>query len=55
MMGKKPTKKHKQYIRGRHLNAKNWLVCKDTPDEMLLKYRYADKYRILRKKPEGAS
>ncbi len=71
MMGKKPTKKQKQYIRNRRLNAENWLVCKDTPiwclrhccssriaatrDEMLLKYRYADKYRTLRKKAEGAS
>ena len=36
MMGKKPTKKQKQYIRSRKLNAENWLVCKDTPDEMFL-------------------
>lgn len=55
MMGKKPTKKQKQYIRSKHLNAGNWLVCKDTSDEMLLKYRYADKYRRLRKKTEGTS
>lgn len=56
MMGKKPTKKQKQYIRSKHLNAENWLVCKDMPDEMLLKYKYTDdKYRRLQKKTEGAS
>ena len=55
MMGKKPTKKQKQYIRSRKLNAENWLVCKAMYDEMFLKYRYADKYKTLWKKAEGAS
>lgn len=49
MHGKKPTKKQAMLITKYHLNYKNWLVCKDTPEEMVIKHRLSDKEKTIRK------
>ena len=47
MMGKRPTKKQKILMKSKHLNAENWLVCKDTPQEMLIQHRYSGQLRMI--------
>lgn len=49
MMGKRPTKKQKILMKSKHLNAENWLVCKDTPQEMLIQHRHSGQLRMIRK------
>ena len=49
MMGKRPTKKQKILMKSKHLNAENWLVCKDTPQEMLIRHRHSGQFRVIRK------
>ena len=41
--GKKPTVQQRKMIQSKGLNAENWLVCKDTPEEMVLVHRFSDK------------
>lgn len=49
MKGKNPTRRQAQYIKSKGLNYENWLVCKDTPAEMVIKHKISDKYRTIRK------
>ena len=32
-----------------HLNSDNWLVCKDTPEEMVLEHKFIGNERVIRK------
>lgn len=41
--GKNPTREQKKLIQQWKLNPENWLVVKDTPDQMLLVHRYSEK------------
>ena len=41
--GKKPTVAQRKYITSKGLNAENWLVVKDTPEQMMLVHRHSDK------------
>lgn len=41
--GKKPTREQRKFIQKMGLNAENWLVSKDTPEQMVLVHRYSDK------------
>ena len=34
--GKKPTNSQREFIKSKKLNPENWLVVKDTPEEMVL-------------------
>lgn len=45
--GKNPTVKQKKYIKSFRLNYENWLVCKDTPDEMVLEHRNTGAIRVI--------
>ena len=47
--GKKPTRRQKQDIASARLNPDNWLVCKDTPEELVIEHRISGKVRIIRK------
>lgn len=49
MRGTKPTKRQKIFLKERRLNSDNWLICKDTPTEMVIKHRMSEKERILKK------
>ena len=49
MMGKRPTKKQAMFTKEHRLNYDNWLVCKDTPNEMVIQHKYSGKERVLRK------
>ena len=40
---KKPTREQRKLIERWGLDARDWMVCKDTPDEMLIIHRYSDK------------
>lgn len=42
MQGKKPTRAQKAFIGAHNLSPENWLVCKDTPQFMLLKSKYQE-------------
>jgi len=41
--GKKPSVRQKKLMQAWSLNPADWLVVKDTQEEMLLKHRYSDK------------
>lgn len=41
--GKKPTVAQRKFIQNKGLIAENWLVVKDTPEQMELVHRYSDK------------
>lgn len=48
--GKRPTRLQKQFIKSKGLIAENWLVVKDTPNEMHLVHKHSDKTtRIIHK------
>ena len=40
--GKKPTVRQRKFIQSKGLNAENWLVVKDTSEEMTIVNRYSD-------------
>lgn len=39
--GRKPTIKQKKLMQYYNLNSADWLVVKDTPDEMVIVHRYS--------------
>ena len=41
--GKKPTREQRKLIERSKLNATDWLVVKDTPEELVLVHRFSDK------------
>ena len=47
--GKNPTRAQRLIIKSRGLIPKNWLVCKDTPNEMVIEHRTSGKTRVIRK------
>lgn len=47
--GKNPTRRQKEYIASLRLNPDNWLVCKDTPDELILEHKYSGHIKVIRK------
>ena len=48
--GKRPSVQQRKMIQSKGLNWENWLVCKDTPEEMVLVHRFSDKTtRIIHK------
>ena len=49
MQGKRLTKKQRIFLKSKNLNDENWLVCKDTLQEMVIKHRLSDKCRTIRK------
>lgn len=50
--GKNPTVAQRKLIKSWHLNPGNWLVCKDTPVEMVIQHRISDKIRKISKGKE---
>ena len=49
MRGTKPTKRQMIFLKDHRLNGDIWVICKDTPVEMLIKHRTSGKERILKK------
>ncbi len=47
--GKNPTRRQREYIASLWLNPDNWLVCKDTPDELILEHKYSGNNKMIRK------
>lgn len=47
--GKNPTRRQKKYIASLRLNPDNWLVCKDTLDELVLEHKYSGNIKVIRK------
>lgn len=47
--GKNLTRRQKEYIASLRLNPDNWLVCKDTPDELVLEHKISGKTKVIRK------
>lgn len=47
--GKNPTRRQKEYIASLRLNPDNWLVCKDTTDELVLEHKYSGNIKVIRK------
>lgn len=52
--GKNPTKAQKQFLREHRFNPDNWLIVKNTPEEMLLVHRYTSSTRRINKRKEYA-
>ena len=46
--GKKPTKAQKIILKEHRLNPDNWLIVKNTPEEMLVVHRYTVTARSIR-------
>ncbi len=47
--GKNPTLKQKKLMKAARLNCENWLVVKDTANEMVVQNRQTDKIRTIKK------
>ena len=47
--GKKPTRAQAVFIKQNGLNYQNWLVVKDTPEELVIVHRHSDKQRTIPK------
>ncbi len=47
--GKKPTLRQKKLMQAARLNYENWLVVKDTTEEMIIQNRSTDRVRMIRK------
>ncbi len=47
--GKNPTRRQREYIASLWLNPDNWLVCKDTPNELVLEHKYSGNIKVIRK------
>ncbi len=47
--GKNPTVRQKKLLKAARLNCENWLVIKDTAEEMLVQNRQTGKIRAIRK------
>lgn len=48
--GKNPTRRQREYIASLlWLNPDNWLVCKDTPDELVLEHKYSGHIKVIKK------
>lgn len=43
--GKKPTVKQSEFLRGKRLNPSDWLIVKDTPDEIHIVHRFFNNAR----------
>ena len=41
--GKRPTKRQQEFVKAHGLIPGNWLVVKDTPDQMVLVHRHSEK------------
>ena len=47
--GKKPTRAQRKLMEQWKLNTENWLVVKDTPDEMTAVHRHSGQVRVIPK------
>ena len=47
--GKNPTRRQREYIASLWLNPDNWLVCKDTPDELVLEHKISGNIKRIRR------
>lgn len=47
--GKKPTRNQKKLMAQYRLNCENWLVVKDTPEQMVIVHRHSDQTRVIPK------
>lgn len=47
--GKNPTRKQKMLIKAARMNYENWLVVKDTDEEMVIQNRQTGRLRAIRK------
>ncbi len=45
--GKRPTVRQKKLMTEKNLNYNNWLVCKDTPQVMVIEHRISGKTREI--------
>lgn len=50
--GKKPTMQQKKLLEAKRMNPADWLVCKDTPEEMWVEHRHFPSVRKRIRKPE---
>ena len=46
---KKPTRAQRLLIKSMRLNSENWLVVTETPDVLVIRHRYSDREREIRK------
>ena len=47
--GKKPTVAQRKWLASKRINAEDWLVSKDTPEQMVLVHRYFDRTKTIPK------
>ena len=47
--GKNPTRKQRMLIKSARLNYENWLVIKDTAEELMIQNRQTGRSRTIRK------
>lgn len=48
--GKRPTVQQAKLLQEMRLNRDNWLICKDTPDKMVIVHRHTDAVREINKR-----
>lgn len=49
MHGKNPTREQRKFMEKWHLNTRDWLIQKDTPELMQVVHRYSDKVKVIPK------
>ena len=47
--GKKPTVRQSEIIKAKRLKPEDWLIERETPEEMVIVHRYADTTRTITK------
>lgn len=47
--GKAPTVAQKKLLKAKHLDPANWLVERDTPEQMVIIHRFGQSVRVIRK------
>ena len=47
--GKRLSVKQKIFLKERGLNPENWLICKNTPEEMVFIHRHTENIKVLKK------
>ena len=47
--GKKPTVRQAKILQAKRLDPDNWLIERETPEEMVIVHRYGNTKRIIRK------
>ena len=47
---RKPTREQRNIIQSKRLNPENWMIERNTPEELVLVHRYSNKTKTIKKR-----